>query len=39
MPVNILVVDDSDVIRSMILKTLRLADVVVGSAYDASNCR
>jgi len=36
---NVLVVDDSDVIRSMILKTLRLADVSLGVAYEASNGR
>lgn len=39
MPVSVLVVDDSDVIRSMILKTLRLADVPVANAYEASNGR
>jgi two-component system chemotaxis response regulator CheY len=39
MPVSVLVVDDSDVIRSMILKTLRLADVPVAAAYEASNGR
>ncbi len=39
MPVNVLVVDDSDVIRSMILKTLHLADVDVVSAYEAGNGR
>jgi two-component system chemotaxis response regulator CheY len=39
MPVSVLVVDDSDVIRSMILKTLRLADVAVSTAYEASNGR
>lgn len=35
--VNVLIVDDSDVIRSMILKTLRLADVPIGTAYEAGN--
>jgi len=39
MSVNVLVVDDSDVIRNMILKTLRLAEVPLGSAYEAGNGR
>lgn len=39
MALNVLVVDDSDVIRSMILKTLALADVPIGSAFEASNGR
>lgn len=39
MALNVLVVDDSDVIRTMILKTLRLADVPVGTAFEASNGR
>lgn len=39
MSVNVLVVDDSDVIRSMILKTLRIAEVPVASAFEASNGR
>lgn len=39
MALNVLVVDDSDVIRTMILKTLRLADVPVGSAFEAANGR
>ncbi|MHB9004111.1 MAG: response regulator [Coriobacteriia bacterium] len=37
MALNVLVVDDSDVIRTMILKTLRLADVPVGTAFEAGN--
>jgi two-component system, chemotaxis family, chemotaxis protein CheY len=37
MPVNVLVVDDSDVIRSMIIKTLRLADVPVAAVFEAGN--
>lgn len=37
MALNILVVDDSDVIRSMILKTIRLAEVSVGTTFEASN--
>lgn len=39
MSLNVLVVDDSDVIRTMILKTLRLADVPVAAAFEASNGR
>jgi len=34
---NVLVVDDSDVIRRMILKTLRLAEINLGTAFEASN--
>lgn len=37
MALNVLVVDDSDVIRNMILKTLRLAEVPVGTAFEAGN--
>lgn len=37
MALNVLVVDDSDVIRRMILKTLRLAEISLGTAYEASN--
>lgn len=39
MSVNVLVVDDSDVIRTMILKTMRLADIPLGAAFEASNGR
>lgn len=39
MALNVLVVDDSDVIRTMILKTLRLADVPVATAFEAGNGR
>lgn len=39
MALNVLIVDDSDVIRTMILKTLRLAQVPVGTAFQASNGR
>jgi two-component system chemotaxis response regulator CheY len=39
MPVNVLVVDDSDVIRSMIIKTLRLADMPIAAVYEAGNGR
>lgn len=39
MAFNVLVVDDSDVIRSMIARTLRLAQVPVGELYEASNGR
>jgi two-component system chemotaxis response regulator CheY len=34
---NILVVDDSDVIRSMIFKTLRLAEISLGTMFEAAN--
>ena len=37
MALNVLVVDDSDVIRSMILKTLRLAQVSLGTTFEAAN--
>jgi len=37
MMLDVLVVDDSDLIRTVILKTLRLADVPLGSAYEAAN--
>lgn len=37
MVLDVLVVDDSDVIRTMILKTLRLANVPLGASYEASN--
>jgi two-component system, chemotaxis family, chemotaxis protein CheY len=39
MSVNVLVVDDSDVIRTMILKTMRLADIPLGATFEASNGR
>lgn len=39
MALNILVVDDSDVIRAMIARTLALADVPLGSLLEASNGR
>lgn len=39
MALNILIVDDSDVIRGMITRTLRLANVPVGTLYEASNGR
>lgn len=37
MALNVLVVDDSDVIRRMILKTLRLAEVSLGTTFEAAN--
>ncbi|MRS11954.1 MAG: response regulator [Actinobacteria bacterium] len=37
MALNVLVVDDSDVIRNMIIKTLRLADIPVGATFEAGN--
>jgi two-component system chemotaxis response regulator CheY len=36
---NVLVVDDSDVIRNMILKTLRLARLPMAVSYEAANGR
>jgi two-component system chemotaxis response regulator CheY len=36
---DVLVVDDSDLIRTMILKTLRMAQVPLGAAYEAGNGR
>lgn len=37
MALNILIVDDSDVIRAMIARTLRLAQVEVGTVREAAN--
>ena len=37
MSLNVLVVDDSAVMRAMILKSLRIAKVPVGEVYEASN--
>lgn len=37
MALNVLIVDDSDVIRSMITKTLRLAQVPIANVYEAGN--
>ncbi len=37
MPLNILVVDDSDTVRAIIGKTLRLAEVPIGEFYEAAN--
>jgi len=39
MAFNVLVVDDSDVIRLMIAKTLKLAQIPVGAFHEASNGR
>lgn len=39
MSLNILVVDDSDVIRSMIMRTLSLAEIPIGTVFEASNGR
>jgi two-component system chemotaxis response regulator CheY len=39
MALNILVVDDSDIIRAMILKTLRLAQLPLGTLHEAANGR
>lgn len=37
MPLNVLIVDDSDVIRSMITRTLSLAALPLGEVFEASN--
>jgi len=37
MGINILIVDDSSVMRSMILKTLRMSGLSLGDVYGASN--
>ena len=37
MPFNVLIVDDSAVMRSMIVKTLALAGIPVGDVHEASN--
>jgi two-component system chemotaxis response regulator CheY len=37
MSLNVLIVDDSDVIRAMIARTLRLARVPVGTVFEACN--
>jgi len=39
MPLNILVVDDSSVVRAMIVKALRLAEVPLGDVFQAANGR
>ncbi len=39
MPLNILIVDDSAVMRSMILKSLRMADLDIETAHEATNGR
>lgn len=39
MSVNVLVVDDSDIIRRMVLKTLGLSRIPLGLTYQASNGR
>lgn len=36
---DVLVVDDSELIRTMILRTLRMAQVPIGAAYEAGNGR
>jgi two-component system chemotaxis response regulator CheY len=37
MGINILIVDDSSVMRTMILKTLRMSGLSLGDIYEASN--
>ncbi len=39
MAMNILIVDDSDVIRAMIARTIRLANIELGQIHEASNGR
>lgn len=39
MALDVLVVDDSDIIRSMVKKTLRLAELPLGNVYEAANGR
>lgn len=39
MAMNILIVDDSDVIRAMIARTIRLANIELGTVHEASNGR
>ena len=39
MAINVLIVDDSAVVRAMILKTLRASGVDVGEAHQAANGR
>jgi len=39
MSLNVLVVDDSAVMRAMILKTLRLTKIPLGETYEAANGR
>ena len=37
MPINVLVVDDSGVMRSMIIKSIRMSGLVLGDVYEAAN--
>ena len=37
MPYNVLIVDDSKTIRSIIIKTLKLAKIDIGEIYEAEN--
>ena len=37
MAFNVLVVDDSEIIRAMIGKTLKLADIPIGEIHEAGN--
>ena len=37
MAINVLVVDDSEVVRSMIVKTVRLTGIELGQVHEASN--
>ena len=37
MSINVLIVDDSSVMRAMILKTMRMAGLPIGEVYQAAN--
>jgi len=37
MAINILIVDDSSVMRAMILKTMRMSGLPIGETYQAAN--
>jgi len=39
MAINVLIVDDSAVMRAMILKTMRMSDIALGEIHEASNGR
>lgn len=39
MPLNVLVVDDSSVMRAMIIKTIRMSGLDLGDVYQAANGR
>lgn len=39
MPLNLLIVDDSKTVRAMLIKSLRMGDVDIGSIHEAANGR